>query len=101
MDITAIKRIKNMNRTITSTIIGIESIIVETNFGIPGTFLISFKGLKILKIFIYAMLGFFTNTPNHPQLTTKKSQIFQGSLRYEFVSMKKPIAIILRIISIE
>jgi hypothetical protein len=41
----------NKKRNITSTITGRESIIVATSFGIPGTFLITFKGLNILKIF--------------------------------------------------
>jgi hypothetical protein len=41
----------NKNNSMTSTITGKESKIVETSFGIPGTFLITFKGLKILNIF--------------------------------------------------
>jgi hypothetical protein len=45
----------NRNKSMTSTITGNESIMVATSFGIPGTFFITFKGLKILNIFIDCM----------------------------------------------
>ena len=47
------KNSENMNKINTSNIAGSESIIVLTSFGIPGTFFITFKGLKILKILTY------------------------------------------------
>ena len=81
VEITAINKMKNIKRTITSTITGIESKIVETNFGMPGTFFINFNGLRILRILIYAILGFFTKIYSHPHPTTKKSRMFQASLR--------------------
>ena len=56
-EITAIKSMKNIKRTITSIITGIESRIVDTNFGIPGTFLINFIGLNILRILFNPKTG--------------------------------------------
>jgi hypothetical protein len=49
------KNIVKMNKINTSNIAGSELIIVLTSLGIPGTFFITFNGLKILKILTYYM----------------------------------------------
>jgi hypothetical protein len=84
----------------TSNIMGKLLMIVETNLDIPGTELIVLKGLIILIVRIAETSLPENKAPTQPATTTKKSRMFQGSLKYECYLVTKPIAMILRSISI-
>ena len=74
--------------------------IVETNLDIPGTELIVLKGLIILMVRIADTSVPESKAPTQPAITTQKSRIFQGSLKYECYLVTNPMAMILSIISI-
>ena len=92
--------IMKMNKTITSIIIGRLFMIVDTSLDMPGTELIVLKGLMILMVRMADTSVPESSAPTHPAITTKKSRTFHGSLKYECYLVTKPIAMILRIISI-
>jgi len=57
------------------------------------------NGLKILMTRMAEIFRLAAESDTQPRITTEKSRMFHGSLRYECGSMKKPIAMIFKIIS--
>jgi hypothetical protein len=71
----------NMKRTMISNMMGKEFRMVETKLLIPGIELMVLKGLKSLKTLIAVTFSTEITNYNHPRMTTRKSRIFQESLK--------------------
>jgi len=71
----------NMNNTMISNIIGREFRMVDTKLLIPGIELIVLNGLKSLKTLIAVTFSTEMTYEIQPRITTKKSKIFQESLK--------------------
>lgn len=68
---------------------------VTTSLFMLGTAFILRKGLKSLIFLIALRLGTVGINEIRPTMTTIKSRMFHGSLKYEVLCRKKPNAIIL------
>ena len=69
---------------------------VTTSRFMLGTALILLKGLKSLIFLIDFRFGTVGINEIRPTITTIKSRMFHGSLKYEVLCIKKPNAIILK-----
>lgn len=66
------------------------------NLRMLGSAFILLRGLTTLKVLIILRLGKFGTNSNPPIITAIKSIQFHGSLKYDFLWIIKPIAMILR-----
>jgi hypothetical protein len=71
----------NMNKTMMSNMIGNELRIVDTKLLIPGIELIVLSGLNSLKTLIAVTFSTEITSEIHPKMTTRKSRMFQESLK--------------------
>ena len=79
---TVAKKIRQKeNTTPTSTRIGIDFIMVFTNAGISGIYLIAFKGLSVLTTLIPLIAPLLIPRLSHPKNTTVKSKIVHPFLK--------------------